>query len=963
MVLSNLLVAFACNLTGVAEDPRLEVLVTNRDGHPVVAAIYLLAAEAELGEPRLLTRGRPLRTDAEGRWSGSVARVGPILVRAWIRGFRTAQKQVELEADATHTVTLVMERGATVEVWLLSPDRGPAEGVDGFICDQDGHSSERGKSDAEGKLRIACVRTGERVSLCLRPRDYELAEIEIEPLQEGEIRELGVHVLKRGASVQGTVRDDRGLPIEGAKVWLSWPLPADESRARSPVVTGRDGVYAFRGLKAGGPYFIQCSAPGHEELSTSAGARDACELHLGEDEVVRTDLTLARENVHRGVVRFADGRPAEGATVKIEILEGSGFARAVRCGVGGVFSLPALPPGRTRMTVEDRKRNLTRVLRADALEELPTEITLPDGAHLVVEIQVPEGTALPAEIDVLGGAPLVDGRAHFHHLEPGTYKLRVTASGYEPSDTKMVTLEAGITTPLTFMLRPVVEKTLRLRVVDRDGRGVPGATVGMNQATTDERGEVSVTYTSETRVLSVVKEGLVLPGGFVRLQDVGETAEVRLEPESRVAVIITDHTGAPECVSISLRGSKDAADGETGNDGQTMLEGLPPGDYELQVSERPRVLMRETVHLEAGDQTIRRQLPPAIEVAGTVSVEGRAVRSGHVDINRSPGRAGGWWDVDVDATGRFRTAVYEEGAYLLNFRAPGYDTGGPEVAARLPVYEPIEITVPVGNELRLDFERINVHRLTGRVCDPGGYPLPWVQVALGSGQRVTTDAGGQFRFEHLPPGEVRFWVKGLPESLFSKEETVRIAGDTVHDPRIEAAQRVTILIENPDSQKLLATLDPWQATGSLYMGRQHEFTVSLPEGCHRLKIGEQGEELHLGGWVDLQVPVREQPVRVRLSRGVTVWVVVQDAQGIGVAGARVECEPRVRCELGLPAGGLETNGWGACYPLLPPGEHVIRATLPDGSVLRGAVTVEVPPPPRRGWLSSQQPSLVLAPNR
>lgn len=107
-----------------------------------------------------------------------------------------------------------------------------------------------------------------------------------------------------GATVDGTVKDADGNPIEGATVSVE-PLHAE-------AVTGADGVYSFD-FVPNGNYTVSVAKLGYEATSEAA----AIEVN---DADVSVDLAMVKLPVHAvaGRVVSADGTPVADADVRLE---------------------------------------------------------------------------------------------------------------------------------------------------------------------------------------------------------------------------------------------------------------------------------------------------------------------------------------------------------------------------------------------------------------------------------------------------------------------------------------------------------------------------------------------------------------------------------------------------------------------------------------------------------------------
>lgn len=127
-------------------------------------------------------------------------------------------------------------------------------------------------------------------------------------------------------AVTGVLRDDRGVPIEGARVGV---------RGREST-TDRDGRYAIHGLDAGEDILIQASAEGHAP-ATQQATYEGAQLTI--------DLVLPRAGGVRGKVR---GRGAGVGGVTVLVCQRSDLGvrpHQVAAGADGVYVLEGLPPG------------------------------------------------------------------------------------------------------------------------------------------------------------------------------------------------------------------------------------------------------------------------------------------------------------------------------------------------------------------------------------------------------------------------------------------------------------------------------------------------------------------------------------------------------------------------------------------------------------------------------------------
>lgn len=206
---------------------------------------------------------------------------------------------------------------------------------------------------------------------------------------------FGIDVLLDGVgAVEGTVRDQSGAPVEGARVrggrmWGGAPgsVPAE-------AVTGADGRYVLPGLEVG-VASIQARRPG-----VAAGATRTLTVRAGRRETV--DFTLVATGVLEGEVRTVEGRlAAAGVAVlvapdlpilnlndaaRVEVAEGGRYR--VELPAGGFKALAGKPgrPGastwvRVRVTAGEATRlDLVEAAAEETPNALAVEVREPGGA-------------------------------------------------------------------------------------------------------------------------------------------------------------------------------------------------------------------------------------------------------------------------------------------------------------------------------------------------------------------------------------------------------------------------------------------------------------------------------------------------------------------------------------------------------------------------------------------------------
>lgn len=209
-----------------------------------------------------------------------------------------------------------------------------------------------------------------------------------------------------------------------------------------------------------------------------------------------------------GTVRDADGQPVAGASVVL-ILRGSNMGgrseevfvdaweTRVPTDAAGRWEFREAPSELRHRGIRVEHPDYVRLDRFNG-REFPTDEQLRDGSAVFTlrrggrvegTVTDPAGKPIP-HATILPGRDRMDstskpafttddaGRFVIPHAPPGALTLTVKAHGHAPALESVRVPTTGVAEPLTVTLEP--GRTLRLRVVDADGRGLPGVLVAAN---------------------------------------------------------------------------------------------------------------------------------------------------------------------------------------------------------------------------------------------------------------------------------------------------------------------------------------------------------------------------------------------------------------------------------------------------------------------------------------------------
>jgi hypothetical protein len=312
--------------------------------------------------------------------------------------------------------------GLQVEGRITDPRGGPIPGASVSVADGRGSG---GTSDASGSyaLRVE-LREGEAPSLRFSATGYQDVEVALEATASDERLSLDVRLEPApGAVVSGTLRSERGEPIEGETVQLSSRLSGTRYRG----VSDSEGRFRIPGVGPHAGYYLSVRpSQGYRDYQTSVDVSpDGASIDIRLQGLVTTRLT--------GRLVDSEGRPIP--DLDFAIVSGQALGRSIpaRTDRDGSFSQAGVPTG------------YLSLLPAGAEGLAIADVLLRPGADAYVTVRADWGDeALAGRVVADDGRPLGGAEVEltWAPLDPETVgrsrRTVVTASdvraaGYEPT--------------------------------------------------------------------------------------------------------------------------------------------------------------------------------------------------------------------------------------------------------------------------------------------------------------------------------------------------------------------------------------------------------------------------------------------------------------------------------------------------------------------------------------------------
>ncbi len=381
--------------------------------------------------------GEVVNADEDGRFTAAVPTPGLYELHAHHSEWGGGQVKVTAPAEG---VVLAMEPKASLEVTVMSAGRR-VEGADVVLWVEDGIFRSDRPSGPDGVVPMRGLPPGTYWMVATH-RDYMPSERQQVVVEDGQTVQRTVE-LQEGATLKGSVVDDKGTPIAGAAVMV---VPA----VSEPVTTDTGGNFEVRALAPGHSYRVEVRHAGYDQRGRVAGTpggepvqvvmearqlfrgrvvteqgepvrrfrldehdvstpdgRFEVRLPVAGDRVIVSvdapgfeplmvdkpvvpdlgDLVLERAPSVTGVVRQEGSGPVADAVVTCDACEVS-----VMTGPDGRFTLPS-PPFVTQFTASARKGRLSATVEVTREQGMSgVELVLRPATRLYGTVYRPDGT-------------------------------------------------------------------------------------------------------------------------------------------------------------------------------------------------------------------------------------------------------------------------------------------------------------------------------------------------------------------------------------------------------------------------------------------------------------------------------------------------------------------------------------------------------------------------------------------
>ncbi len=614
------------------------------------------------------------------------------------------------------------------------------------------------------------------------------------------------------AHLSGILRDDRGMPVQGATV----KLYQTGFGLEATTVTNAMGAYSFAKARAGSNHVIQVEAKGYQPVSQAVPTLTA-------DQRNQLDLSLthATGSVTGEVLDTRTKRPLGGMTVEL-ILSGWGVVDSTTTDISGFFYLPAPPSGEGTYQVRLSRPYFETTTSASFAVQAGGWVDF-SGANrfeinrLYAQIsgkvfdsanQAMAGVQIQLQRQNLGTVEVTtttsDGKFRFENLAGGTYRVRAMPTGGQiHADGGWLTVVGGQEVQSDITIDAVEtnnygSENLTGKVENHLGDPVPGATVVISRGqqtyttTTDEAGSYDVEVSANLPLarnfddndpgtgyhVMVTAPGYLpndqpttaadaQPPSLIDVQaDADNRADFVLRPEfASVSGRIMDVYGQPIAnARVLLVEEGKSATPETTTDiyGRYAFEKLPigkQGRYAVMVSD-PR-FVRGAINPNGAIVDLATLDPADPRALTLVAHPSTTLIQGVVQAGVKQADEKAVVTVLRSSTGAtYESTVSDGGIYQVRVPAlPGEQYLVRVTSPKTAENAAADLVNPgTAYGMQVNLTTHPTSSITGQVLAANGQPRPSTKVLLyaeGSGTlqaTAHTDMTGRYRFENLTPG-------------------------------------------------------------------------------------------------------------------------------------------------------------------------------------------------------------------
>ncbi|MCA9321436.1 MAG: sigma-70 family RNA polymerase sigma factor [Planctomycetes bacterium] len=285
------------------------------------------------------TVGRGLRDEAFTDRDGKVELLA-IAVGRYVASLplETEGCVVEVSALETTEATLVVKRGISVNVLVVSGDGSPIPGAEVLVGSGLADDGRVGFTDGSGRLRVSGLGLG----MCLSARIAGFVPSWRKMLDRPDQipEEMRFVIAESGTRVEGSIRDESGRPLSGAVVVLG--LNRRHAFPIGPNEYGFRPATSFVITDAAGRFACAQVAPGRHPLVVR---KEGYAPYQGEHLVLAEGSAPVAITLERGVSVFGQIRDREGVPVPECVVEIGELVDhvATLTGVDGRYRLDGIP--------------------------------------------------------------------------------------------------------------------------------------------------------------------------------------------------------------------------------------------------------------------------------------------------------------------------------------------------------------------------------------------------------------------------------------------------------------------------------------------------------------------------------------------------------------------------------------------------------------------------------------------